>query len=323
MTQQLRAVAGVGSAVATRRRTDHRRSVAKATAAQWLFIVPAAIYLLVFFGYPLVKNLTMSFQSYTTATFYTGQSPWNGLTNYRYIFRSASMPFHELLTNTALFCVGSIIGQFVIGLAMALFFRRNFRLNSLLRSLILLPWLLPLVVAGTVWKAMLNQTGVLNTLLSTLHLNSGDGIAWLVSPSLALFSVVVVNIWLGIPFNMVILYGGLQDIPSDLYEAAAIDGATGWRAFRNVTWPLLRPVVTVVVVLGFIYTVKVLDIVLVLTGGGPANATQTLATASYQLSFGIFNFGAGAAMGNVLVVISLVAAVVYLRFNRRATEVSR
>jgi multiple sugar transport system permease protein len=153
-----------------------------------------------------------------------------------------------------------------------------------------------------VWKAILDQTGVLNTLLEDLHLSSGAGIAWLVSPSLALFSVVIVNIWLGIPFNMVILYGGLQDIPTDLYEAAAIDGATGWRAFRNVTWPLLRPVVTVVIVLGFIYTVKVLDIVLVLTNGGPANATQTLATASYQLSFGIFNFGAGAAMGNVLVV---------------------
>jgi multiple sugar transport system permease protein len=297
--------------------------VARARVGQWLFIVPAVVYLLIFFGYPLVKNVTMSFQSYTTATFYTGQSPWDGLANYRFIFDSQSMPFTELLSNTALFAVGSIIGQFVIGLAIALFFRRSFRLNSVLRSLILLPWLLPLVVGGTVWKAILDQTGVLNTLLEDLHLSSGAGIAWLVSPSLALFSVVIVNIWLGIPFNMVILYGGLQDIPTDLYEAAAIDGATGWRAFRNVTWPLLRPVVTVVIVLGFIYTVKVLDIVLVLTNGGPANATQTLATASYQLSFGIFNFGAGAAMGNVLVVISLVAAVIYLRLNRRSNEVSR
>ena len=97
--------------------------------------------------------------------------------------------------------------------------------------------------------------------------------------------MILVNIWIGIPFNTTILYGGLQDIPEELYEAAALDGATGWRAFRYVTWPLLRPVVNVVLVLGVVYTLKVLDIILGLTGGGPANATQTLATQSYHLSF--------------------------------------
>ena len=91
-----------------------------------------------------------------------------------------------------------------------------------------------------------------------------------------------VNIWIGIPFNSTILYGGLQDIPEELYEAAALDGATGWRAFRHITWPLLRPVVSVVLVLGVVYTLKVLDIILGLTGGGPANATPDLATQSYH-----------------------------------------
>ncbi len=128
------------------------------------------------------------------------------------------------------------------------------------------------------------------------------------------------NIWIGIPFNTTILYGGLQDIPEELYEAAALDGATGWRAFRHVTWPLLRPVVTVVLVLGVVYTLKVLDIILGLTGGGPANATQTLATQSYHLSFVEFNFGQGAAMGNILIAISFVFALLYLRAARRADE---
>jgi len=121
---------------------------------------------------------------------------------------------------------------------------------------------------------------------------------------------------LGIPFNMTILYSGLQDIPDELYEAASLDGAVGWKAFRHVTWPLLRPVVSVVLVLGVVYTLKVLDIILGLTGGGPSNATQTLATQSYKLSFANFEFGQGAALGNILVLVSVVFAVVYLRLSR-------
>jgi len=112
----------------------------------------------------------------------------------------------------------------------------------------------------------------------------------------------------------------LQDIPEELYEAAALDGATGWRAFRYVTWPLLRPVVNVVLVLGVVYTLKVLDIILGLTGGGPANASQTIATESYHLSFVEFDFGRGAALGNILILISLAFAILYLRANRRAYE---
>ena len=117
-----------------------------------------------------------------------------------------------------------------------------------------------------------------------------------------------------------ILYSGLQDIPDELYEAASLDGAVGWKAFRYVTWPMLRPVVSVVLVLGVVYTLKVLDIILGLTGGGPSNATQTLATQSYKLSFTNFEFGQGAALGNVLVLVSVAFAVVYLRLSRSGEE---
>jgi multiple sugar transport system permease protein len=145
---------------------------------------------------------------------------------------------------------------------------------------------------------------------------SGPG--WLTDPSVALIAVIIVNIWIGIPFNTTILYGGLQDIPDELYEAGELDGATGWKSFRHITWPLLRPVVTVVLVLGVVYTLKVLDIILGLTRGGPANATQTIATQSYHLSFVEFQFGQGAALGNILIVVSLLFAVIYLRVSRRA-----
>ncbi|MET7493266.1 sugar ABC transporter permease [Streptomyces sp900116325] len=299
--------------------TDPARARFWERPAQWMYIMPAAAYLLLFFGYPIVKNIVMSFQQYTTTTFYTGAAPFVGLQNYSKIL--ASDLFFKALLTTVLFTAGSIVGQFALGLAFALFFQRRFPLGGVLRSLLLLPWLLPLVVSGTTWKWMLDpDAGVVNAALRGLHLSS-SGIPWLTGTSQALVSVILINIWAGIPFNTAILYGGLQDIPTRLYEAAKLDGAGPLASFRHVTWPLLRPVVNVVLVLGVVYTVKVLDIILVVTGGGPAGATETLATQSYELSFQQFEFGRGAAMSNVLIVISLAFAIVYLRANRRARNV--
>jgi multiple sugar transport system permease protein len=283
-----------------------------------LFLVPAATYLLLFFGYPVVKNVAMGFQHYTTTTFYTGEAPWIGLANYAAVVRSAI--FGKAVVNTLLFTVGSIAGQFTLGLAIAMYFRRRFPLSNVLRALLLLPWLIPLIVSSAIWRWILDMdNGVLNRALLGLHLTDRPP-GWLTSTSLALIACILVNIWIGIPFNTTILFGGLQNIPEDLYEAASLDGATGWAAFRHVTWPLLRPVVNVVLVLGVVYTLKVLDIILGLTRGGPANATQTIATRSYQLSFVEFDFGQGAALGNMLIVVSLAFALLYLRANRRAFD---
>ncbi|WP_437585175.1 carbohydrate ABC transporter permease [Paramicrobacterium sp. CJ85] len=281
-----------------------------------MFIVPAAVYLLLFFGYPVVKNLLMSFQEYTTKTFFTGEAPFVGLTNYLTVVNSNL--FWPSMINTALFTVGSIVGQFVIGLALAAFFKRRFPLSGFLRAMLLLPWLLPLIVASATWRSILDKdSGILNQFLTGIGL---DAVPWLTSPSVALTAVIIVNIWVGIPFNVTILYGGLQDIPDELYEAGALDGATGWKAFWHITWPNLRPVVSVVLVLGVVYTLKVLDIILGLTNGGPANATQTLSIRSYQESFVNFEFGVGAAFSNILILISLVFAIIYLRANRRAVD---
>ena len=275
-----------------------------------MFAVPAVVYLLLLFGYPIVKNLTMSFQEYTTATFFTGEAPFVGLDNYATVLSSDL--FGPSLLNTALFTAGSLLGQFVIGLGFALFFVRHFPLSGFLRSLLLLPWLLPLVVSGTIWRWMLAQDGgIVNRLL-------GTPVPWLSSTSVALVAVVLVNVWVGIPFNTTLLYGGLKDIPGELYEASSLDGAGRVQTFRYITWPMLRPVVAVTLLLGTIYTLKVLDVILVLTGGGPANATQTVATQSFFLSFQQFQFDQGAAMGNVLIAISLVFSVLYLRANRGA-----
>ncbi len=283
-----------------------------------LFVMPAALAMGALFGYPVVKNLLMSLQDYSLKTFFTGQAPWVGLRNYSTVVRDNL--FSQAMVNTALFTIGSIAFQFGIGLALALFFRRRFPLSGVLRSLLLLPWLLPLIVSSATWRSILEQdSGILNRTLTWLHLIS-EPVPWLNSPSVALIAVIGVNIWIGIPFNVTLLYSGLAEIPDELYEAGQLDGATGWRAFTYITWPNLRAVASVLLMLGVVYTIKVLDIILGLTGGGPANATQTLATQSYEKSFVDFKFGQGAALSNILIALSFLFAIFYLRGTRRAVD---
>jgi multiple sugar transport system permease protein len=304
-------VRGKPAITASARKTGRRGE----KIAEILFVVPAALAIAVLFGYPVVKNLVMSFQDYTLRTFFTGEAPWVGLENIAAVVDDAV--FTKAVVNTALFTAGSILGQFVIGLALALFFHRNFPLNGVLRALFLLPWLLPLIVGSAAWRAILEQdSGILNVMLQRTGIVDSP-VPWLTSPDVALVAVILVNIWLGIPFNLTLLYSGLQDIPEELYEAGALDGATGWKAFRHITLPNLREVISIVLMLGVVYTLKVIDIILGLTGGGPANATETIATQSYERSFVEFKFGQGAALSNLLIFISLAFAVVYLRATRR------
>jgi multiple sugar transport system permease protein len=199
-------------------------------------------------------------------------------------------------------------------MALAVFFRQNFRLSATLRALFLVPWLLPLIVSASTWSWMLNSdSGVVNWVLGPLKEN------WLTSPAWSLASVIIANIWIGIPFNLVVLYSGLQAIPAEVYEAAALDGATGWKTFWRITFPLLRPVSAITILLGLVYTLKVFDIIWIMTRGGPVDSSTTFATWSYRLSFGnlLPSFGPGAAVGNLLIIMALIFGLPYIRIQRR------
>jgi multiple sugar transport system permease protein len=307
-------VAAATSATPPARRRGRRNE----RLAKIAFVVPAVLLMAALFGYPVIKNLTMSFQEYTLRTFFTGKAPFVAFENYASVV--SDPVFAKAVANTAIFTIASIVFQFVFGMLLALFFHKNFPLSGVLRALFLLPWLIPLIVASATWKSILDQdTGILNGFLQTVGIIDAP-IPWLSSPEVALVAVIMVNVWIGIPFNLTLLYSGLQDIPDELYEAGALDGATGWKAFWHITWPNLRAVVGVVLMLGVIYTLKVIDIILGLTDGGPANATHTIATQSYQRSFVDFKFGEGAALSNILIVISLVFAAIYLRSTRRQID---
>jgi multiple sugar transport system permease protein len=283
-----------------------------------LFLVPAVVYFIVFYVYPIIYNITMSLERYTAKSFVTGEAPFIGLGNFKHLVSSPD--FTTVIWNTVLFTVGSLFFQFTIGLAIALFHQQKFPLSSLLRSLILVPWLAPIIVSGAVWVRLLDMDyGIVNYVIRSLGLTS-QHIAWLTDPHLALISVLIANIWIGIPFNMVILYSGLQDIPTELYDAAAIDGAGPIEKFRYITWPLLRPVSTVVLLLGAVGTIKVFDVIMSITRGGPANVSQILNTWAYSLSFNVLNFGLGAAASDILMLVVFILSLLYLYYTSRQED---
>ena len=283
------------------------------------FLIPVLAFSALFFVYPLAKNIQVSLQDFTLSSLFTGKAPYVGLDNYVRIFHDPV--FRTAVGNTIVFTLISIVFQLTIGLALAVFFARSFPLNGLLRSLLIVPWLLPLVVSGTVFRWMLDtNNGIINHVLLNLHIVDTP-VPWLTDYDTAMTGVLLCNIWIGVPFNMVILYGGLQSISIDLYEASALDGAGRIRQFWYITLPMLRPVLLVVTTLGLIYTLKIFDVIWVLTKGGPANATQNLTTYGYQLSFGgLSEFGQGAAVGNVLILVCLVLSLIYLRALRADAE---
>ncbi|WP_437583295.1 carbohydrate ABC transporter permease [Paramicrobacterium sp. CJ85] len=282
------------------------------------FAAPLVIYLLAFYAYPLIRSIDLSVHDYTIRAFVQGDAEFVGFANYTEIFSSGL--FGKAIWNTAVFVFVSLIFQYAIGLALAVFFRSNFRLSGILRALFLVPWLLPLIVSASTWSWMLNsESGIINSFLGAFGIGQ---INWLTSPDTAMLAVVIANIWLGIPFNLVILYSGLQNIPSDVYEAASLDGASAWRTFWSITFPLLRPVSAITLLLGLVYTLKVVDIIWIMTAGGPANSTTTLAIWSYREAFGtgMPDLSPAAAVGNVLIIIALIFGFLYLRVQRRQEQ---
>ncbi|MFF5369955.1 carbohydrate ABC transporter permease [Streptomyces sp. NPDC013187] len=296
------------------RTTQRRRPVSPQWAA-WAFLTPVTLYLALFYAYPLYRNLDLSLRNYTVRSFVQGDAPFTGLENYQKVFDDPT--FAPALLHTVVFTGLCLAFQYAIGLALAVFFNQHFRLSATLRALFLVPWLLPLIVSASTWSWMLNSdSGIVNAALHALGL---DPVNWLTSPSWSLTSVIIANIWIGVPFNLVVLYSGLQSIPSGLYEAAALDGAGAWRRFWSITFPLLRPVSAITLLLGLVYTLKVFDIIWIMTKGGPADASTTFATWSYQLGFGnlLPAFGPGAAVGNLLVVAALAFGLLYMRVQRK------
>lgn len=280
----------------------------------YLFVSPMLIYTLALTVYPIATNLLMSFYAVDVMTFLRGGAAFVWLGNYVKLLSDPAFQKATLLS--FVFTITSIAIQFTLGLALALFFAKPFPGNSLLRALLLLAWLLPSVVVGNIFRWMLDgDYGPLNYALGALGLLHGKQY-WLLDPGTALAGVILANAWVGIPFNMMLLLAGLQSISPSLYEAAAIDGAGPVQRFWSITVPQLRPVALGVVLLCFIYTFKVFDLVFIMTKGGPVDATNTLPLYTFRLTFEFFRFGDGAAASTLLLVGLLALAFGYSRLIR-------
>jgi multiple sugar transport system permease protein len=283
-------------------------------AARLAFLIPAGLYVLFAFVVPVIYNLILSFEVTTPATIASLFAPWAGLSNYKVTLLNSIT--QSALIRTLTFTVLSLLFQFLIGFGLALLFNLRFPLNKLARSLVIVPWLLPFLVTGFIFRFLFQlEAGAVNQVLLDVHLIHAP-IGYLLSPGWAYVTVLITNIWLGVPFFTVLLFSALQDVPPELKEAAMIDGAGPWQTLIRVTLPVIRPVIEVTFVLGFVFTVKVFDIVISLTQGGPANSTQLIATWAYNLSFQQFDYGAGAALNTVLLIIALLVAPIYIRLNR-------
>lgn len=283
-----------------------------------LFVLPALLYMLVFVGWPIIKNIILSFQNVTAANLVKGEKTFVAFQNYAELFQDSV--FRSSLWNTLLYTVLCLVFQFIIGFALALFFNKKFTFAKPVRGILLVPWMVPVTVTALIFKLLFaTDIGVINYILRSLHLINSN-IEWLTTPGTALFALICANVWIGIPFNMILISTGLTTIPKELYESASIDGAGKFQSFVKITLPLLKPTIESVLILGFIYTFKVYDLVYVMTGGGPVNSTHMLSTYSYKLSFDMFKYSKGSAVANVLLVILLIVGSLYIKITTEGED---
>jgi multiple sugar transport system permease protein len=269
---------------------------------EWLsgyaFLAPSFIVLAVFTYFPVVYALGISFFKWRIMR---GDPVFNGLTNYQLLLTSAD--FWQAISNTIYFAVGSIPTGMAIALLIALLLNRPMRGRSIYRTAYFLPTITSMVAVSVVWMWIYHpDVGLMNYFLELFHL---PAIRWLNDPVWAMPSLILLSIWKGMGYNVIIYLAGLQNIPEQLYEAAKIDGANRWQLFRNVTWPLLTPTTFLILIMAVINSFQAFTEFNVMTQGGPLGVTTTIVYYLYQQAFQQFNMGYGSALAIVLFLIIL------------------
>jgi multiple sugar transport system permease protein len=270
----------------------------------WFLVLPALIPILVLSVGPLLYGIGLAFTDAQSGR--TAPTRWIGALNFQDLLHDTL--FWDSFRIGLLWAVGVTVPQFLLALGLALLLDQDLRFRPLARALAIIPWAMPEVVVGIMWRLVYNpDAGILNETLRDLGL--GDGHDWLSGLGTALPAVIVVGVWAGMPQTTVALLAGLQNTPRELHEAAAMDGAGAWRRFLTVTWPALRPVALAITALNFIWNFNSFALVYVLTNGGPGGRTRLPMLFAYEEAFRYGQFGYAAAMGCVMVaVISVLLA---------------
>ena len=293
-----------------RRPFSLRESIEREGVFCWLMLAPGVLFLLAFVAYPFFYGIYLSLQERPVAAAGT----FVGLANFAAL--AADPVFWKVSSNTFIYTTVTTVLKMVGGLAMALVINQSFRGKNLARAFLLLPFIVPTVLSTIAWMWILDPTfSVVNWLLLHAGLIK-QGISWLGNSTLAMVSIITVNTWRGLPFYGITLLAGLQTISPDLYEAAAIDGASAWQRFCHVTLPVLKPVLIIVTMFSVIFTFSDFQLVYVLTGGGPANATHLFATYAFNIGMSAGQLGLGAAVALAMLPplgLVIVALTLYLR----------
>lgn len=284
------------------------------TRKAYLFLIPGTILFLTFSIYPIFKALQMSFSEWSLF----GHSHFIGWQNY---IRALTDPnFRFAMRNTIYYGLVTVPGQMIIAMIVAVLLDRELIGRLIYRALYFLPVITSWVVVSFIFKYLFNQQGLLNYILHDLmHIIPGN-ISWLTNSTTALFGIMVVGIWKGIGWTMVIYLGGLASIPRELYEAAKVDGANGWQQFWRITLPLLRPTITFVLIMLVIGSFNVFISVYIMTGGGPLGQTEVALTYMYRYAFDYLELGYGAAIAYILAIIIFVVSIIQYKFLRVPTE---
>lgn len=258
--------------------------------------------------FPVVAVIALSLQKRLPIF---GIATFVGLDNYRFLLMDPR--FWRSLGNTVYFTAVSVSLELVMGLAIAVLMNRAFRGRGWIGAIILIPWAIPTVVSARMWEWMYNvEFGLLNYLLRATGLTT-EPVNWLGDPGWAIHGAILMDVWKTTPFVAILLMAGLQTIPKDLYQAARVDGAGGWLTFRYITLPLLKPMILVVLLFRTLDAFRIFDAVYVLTGGGPANTTETLSIYAYKVLFQTLQFGYGSTLAVATFVCVVLISLVYLK----------
>jgi multiple sugar transport system permease protein len=291
---------------------------ARELAGGYLYLAPVIVVLGGTVLFPILKAMHMSL--YHHVLIKPKEYGFIGLGNYARLLQD--QVFWLSLWNSFVWVFGSVTFQFLGGFAAALLLHQGFRGRAVLRTLTLLPWIIPGVVVALIWEFIYQPNyGLLNDVLIRLGWMT-ERVAWLSSPALAMPAVIVANIWRGVPFFAIMLLAGLQAIPTELYEAARVDGASVGQRFVYITLPMLRPIIVVATATRIVWTFNYADLIFVMTSGGPANATQITSTYTLMQAYSNLDFGYAATLSVALLLIMLAFTTVYLRLTRGLESVS-
>lgn len=287
------------------------------THYRWM-LVPTLLFLLLFIYIPVTRGAVMAFQHYNLFDLSTLR--FNGVDNFISVITDVNISFPQILLNTAVWLFGSLIFQFILGFALALLLRKPFVGRGLYTALVFYGWALSGFAIGLTWAWLFNgQAGLVNDLLIRLGVLK-DPVGFLSNPRLAMMSVIIPNIWYGVPFFGIMLLAALQSVPNELYEAAILDGAGTVRKFISVTVPYVRPTIVSTILLRTMWIVNFPDLIYAMTNGGPVNRTNILATQMINKVFKEYDYGQGSAIAVIIMLLLFLYAAIYLKLVEDSKE---